>query len=187
MMNFNFGGIKGTGPSGLTVAYGTHEGSGENTKAVVDHFRAYGSAEEGAGDYLKLLSKRYPGAFAAARSGDATGFVRELKKGGYFTGSEESYTRNVTQISERALTHGYDSLGGGPGINPGPDGPSHALAFGDLQRNDPSMGANAPVDLMAFAYQLDQAALQIARDRNDEVSTAGREAEPTGMRSLGGS
>lgn len=111
MMNYNFGGIKGTGPSGLTTEYGTREGYGATETRIRARFRAYNNAAEGAGDYLSLLDRRYPNALAAARTGDASGFVHELKRGGYFTGNEEAYTRSVRTMSQQALAQGFDSIG----------------------------------------------------------------------------
>src|SRR6185503_11715659 len=41
MMNYNFGGIKGSSPSGLSAAYLTTEGQGESAIKITDRFRAY--------------------------------------------------------------------------------------------------------------------------------------------------
>ena len=89
MMNNNFGGIKGTGPSGMSVRYGTTEGSGKDQVHITDRFRAYKTAAEGASDYMAVLEKRFPKAFEKARNGDAVGFVHELKQAHYFTGDEK--------------------------------------------------------------------------------------------------
>lgn len=111
MMNYNFGGIKGTSPSGLTVEYGTREGWGATETRIRAKFRAYNTAAEGAEDYLSLLDRRYPNALAAARNGDPDSFVHELKRGGYFTGNEEAYARSVRNMSQQALAQGFDSIG----------------------------------------------------------------------------
>jgi flagellum-specific peptidoglycan hydrolase FlgJ len=113
MMNYNFGGIKGTSPAGLSAAYRTTEGEGASTVKITDRFRAYGSAIEGATDYVKFLSTRFSGAMANAHRGDAEGFVRALKQGGYFTGSEEDYVRSVTRLTEQARVNGFDAVGHG--------------------------------------------------------------------------
>jgi hypothetical protein len=107
MYNYNFGGIKGTGPTGLSVQQRTREGSGTNERQVTDRFRAYESAEDGANDYVKLLTQRYPEAVSAAQRGDASGFVRGLKQRGYFTGDEHAYERSVTSISAGLLNGNY--------------------------------------------------------------------------------
>jgi mannosyl-glycoprotein endo-beta-N-acetylglucosaminidase len=103
MINYNFGGIKGAGPDGQSVLCSTREGWGKTEIRIKDGFRAYSTAEEGALDYVALLGKRYPDALEAARQGDATGMVRALKRGGYFTGNEEAYTRSVTRLAGEIL------------------------------------------------------------------------------------
>lgn len=113
MLNFNFGGIKGTGPSGLTAAYRTREGHGATERRIVDRFRAYESAEEGAVDYVKLLTGRYTEAVEAMREGDPAQFVRGLKQKGYFTGSEVQYTRSITAKVNQILGTGFDVSGAG--------------------------------------------------------------------------
>jgi hypothetical protein len=114
MLNYNFGGLKGTGPSGLSAAYTTREGWGEGATHGVARFRAYASAEEGARDYVSLLSRRYPEAVRAAEQGDAAGFVRGLKARGYFTDNEAAYSKSVQSLAALASRAGFDALGGGP-------------------------------------------------------------------------
>lgn len=111
MMNFNFAGLKGKGPSGLSVACSTREGYGENAVRIVDSFRAYRSAEEGATDYVSLLGRRYPKAVEAARNGDSAGFVAALKERGYFTDNVDTYQARVSQLSKQALAFGFEAMG----------------------------------------------------------------------------
>jgi hypothetical protein len=111
MLNYNFGGIKGTGPSGLHAEYKTREGFGENERRVTDRFRAYTSADEGARDYMGLLVRRYGEAVESARGEDATGFVRALKAKGYFTGDEQAYIKSVGGLMRQALAQGFDAVG----------------------------------------------------------------------------
>lgn len=113
MLNYNFGGLKGTGPSGLSAACSTREGWGENQVRVVDRFRAYGTAEEGARDYMSLLVRRYPDAVHAAENGDARGFVQALKARGYFTDNEATYTKSVQSLAQLALSAGFNAVGAG--------------------------------------------------------------------------
>jgi flagellar protein FlgJ len=101
MYNYNFGGIKGTGPSGLSVSQRTREGYGANERQIVDQFRAYGSVDEGAKDYVRLLLNRYGDAVHAAKQGDASGFVRGLKQKGYFTGDPAAYERSIKSIANQ--------------------------------------------------------------------------------------
>ena len=67
--------------------------------------------KEGATDYVKLLTQRFPEAAQSAQSGDASGFVAGLKQRGYFTGDAHAYTRSVVSLSAQALSHGYGSVG----------------------------------------------------------------------------
>jgi hypothetical protein len=111
MLNYNFGGIKGTGPSGMSAIYKTREGWGENEVRISDRFRAYASPEEGAEDYVGLLVRRYPAAVQAAQNEDPSGFVQALKARGYFTGNEASYVKSVTALAKQALAEGFGALG----------------------------------------------------------------------------
>ena len=111
MYNYNFGGIKGVGPSGLSVEQRTKEGYGKHERQITDHFRAYESAEAGAEDYVKLLTRRFPEAVNAAKSGDTDGFVLGLKQRGYFTGDARAYQKSVTSISNDLLAHSFRAEG----------------------------------------------------------------------------
>jgi flagellum-specific peptidoglycan hydrolase FlgJ len=113
MFNYNFGGIKGAGPTGLTVSQTTREGWGDTRRTIVDNFRAYRTPLEGATDYISLLGRRFSGAIQAAERGDATGFVRGLKTGGYFTGNEQVYARSIAQLSRQILGQGAGVLSPG--------------------------------------------------------------------------
>jgi hypothetical protein len=169
MYNYNFGGIKGTGPSGFSVVQRTREGHGETERTIRDRFRAYGSAEEGAVDYVQLLNKRYPKALEAAREGDPEGFVRALKSRGYFTGDEASYVRSVTSLANEMR---------GTELSPvrRPD-PQALLASADFRASPPAQATAgdhaAPfVDSLSIADALARSALGIAplgdrRDRDD--------------------
>ena len=110
MFNYNFGGIKGHGPDGLSCIREAHEGSGYHVRSLVDRFRAYHDAKEGAEDYLSLLIRKYPQAIDAAERGDVTDFVSALKHGGYFTGGEAAYARSLSDLVQRAFELGFDSL-----------------------------------------------------------------------------
>jgi hypothetical protein len=111
MLNYNFGGIKGTGPSGASTVYTTHEGAGASAIQLRDRFRAYDSPEQGASDYLSLLQRRYPDALQAAERGDPVGFVQALKARGYFSGDEAAYAKSVAGLAQRALALGFDEIG----------------------------------------------------------------------------
>jgi hypothetical protein len=174
MYNYNFAGIKGAGPQGFSVAQKTREGFGATERRITDHFRAYSSADEGAVDYVKLLSARYPDAIAAAKDGNAPAFVHALKAHGYFTGSEQAYTRSIVALS------GGDpsSVGSADAFDAKPLDYAAQLAAVDrgMTRGFPlsgPSGTGAPfVDSVAMADELSRTALRIAadpgKDRNSE-------------------
>jgi flagellum-specific peptidoglycan hydrolase FlgJ len=105
MHAYNFAGIKGRGPSGASVVVWTREGAG-SSELVRRTFRAYRTASEGARDYVRLLSSRYPAALRAASEGNAYGFVSALDAGGYFTGDARAYLRAVTSLSSECRRRG---------------------------------------------------------------------------------
>jgi flagellum-specific peptidoglycan hydrolase FlgJ len=111
MYNYNFGGIKGRSSEGHSCIREAHEGWGLRTQARLDRFRAYPNAQQGAADYLSLLTRLYPAAIEAAERGDVKEFVAALKSGGYFTGSEEAYAHSLWELFERALQWGFDASG----------------------------------------------------------------------------
>jgi flagellum-specific peptidoglycan hydrolase FlgJ len=69
-------------------------------KQQMNCFASWETLDEAARDHLALLFRRFPKAVDAAKKGDATGYVRELKRGGYFTASEEEYAKIVNSIAK---------------------------------------------------------------------------------------
>lgn len=174
MYNYNFGGIKGTGPSGLGVSQRTTEGFGETEQHITDRFRAYRSAGEGALDYVRLLKSNYPKALEAARRGDARGFVHALKARGYFTGNEDAYVHSVGSLVERALAQGAGALGNGsPGVSSDAELVPRAIS-GATDDALLAMGISADsaqnptpfVDALRIADEVSRAALRIASSDN---------------------
>jgi flagellum-specific peptidoglycan hydrolase FlgJ len=173
MMNYNFGGIKGSSPSGLSAAYLTTEGQGDSAVKITDRFRAYGSAVEGATDYVKFLSTRFSGAMSEARQGDAEGFVRALKRGGYFTGSEEDYLRSVTRLTEQARVSGFDAIGHGVAATPAAlRATGNVPTSTDAKSSDAiaQMQAYYAADALAMSDELCRAAMRIAASDDDRKS-----------------
>ena len=161
MYNYNFAGIKGAGPDGLSVSQHTREGYGASERRIVDNFRAYRSAEDGATDYVKLLSKRFPEAVEGARQGDPNAFVHGLKSRGYFTGHEGAYLSSVTNIASRFLGEPLELQGGAPPMldyrgMPGAAGPM------DLQGlyAQMSQSPDSYVDSLSITDQINRAALR---------------------------
>lgn len=161
MYNYNFAGIKGAGPDGLSVAQHTREGYGASERRIVDNFRAYKSAEDGATDYVQLLTKRFPEAVEGARQGDPNAFVRGLKSRGYFTGQESAYLNNVASIASRYLGQPLEVRGSAPPLldyqgMPGASGPM------DLQGLYAQMAPSPDsfVDALSITDQINRAALK---------------------------
>lgn len=161
MFNYNFAGIKGAGPSGLSVAQHTREGYGQSERRIVDNFRAYRSAEEGATDYVQLLSKRFPEAVEGARQGDPVAFVRGLKSKGYFTGHEGQYLTSVAGIASRYLGEPLEIPSSAP---PELSYPAGGAAPADLQglyaQMAPSSSSSSFVDALSITDQINRAALR---------------------------
>jgi flagellum-specific peptidoglycan hydrolase FlgJ len=149
MFNYNFGGIKGAGPSGMTVAQRTREGYGENERTIVDSFRAYTSAEEGAKDYVHLLLSRFGSAMQAAQRGDASGFVRGLKEKGYFTGDPAAYERSVASIANQILSSTGGLQGSSANVNPRTPLGVASAATGDGSSSSRTTGSHSPLDALA--------------------------------------
>jgi len=102
MYNWNFGGIKGSGPTGLTAKCHTKEVIDGKQVEIVDGFRAYGSLDEGALDYVATLRGRFGRSWDAAQTGDVRGFAHALKAQGYYTASEVDYTKALTSLYTEA-------------------------------------------------------------------------------------
>jgi hypothetical protein len=156
MLNYNFGGLKGTSPSGASTVYATHEGFGTSEIQTRERFRAYDSAQQGASDYLSLLQRRYPDAVQAAERGDAGGFVQALKSGGYFTGDPAAYAKSVASLAQRALAQGFDALGPSPATDDAPFAATLASSAGRTP-SIPALASGAPAlaaDPLALAAQV---------------------------------
>lgn len=69
-------------------------------KQAMNCFASWETLEDASRDHLALLFKRFPKAIEAAKKGDAKAYVRELKKAGYFTASEEEYAKIVDSIAK---------------------------------------------------------------------------------------
>lgn len=164
MFNYNFGGIKGAGPEGLSVAQRTREGWGETERTIVDNFRAYRTADEGATDYVRLLARRFPDALESAGARDPEGFVRGLKARGYFTGNEAAYTRSIVALSGVALPQGGGAtppILNAPPLVGAPYSPSATSGTG---AEFPREVYGPPlVEALAMADEISRAALRIAR------------------------
>ncbi|MCX7063073.1 MAG: hypothetical protein NT024_00555, partial [Proteobacteria bacterium] len=68
-------------------------------KQDMNCFASWETLDDAAKAQLQLLFSRYPRALEAAKMHDTTAYVHELKKGGYFTASEEDYAKIVDSIA----------------------------------------------------------------------------------------
>lgn len=123
MNNFNFAGIKGQGPTGLTAKYKTFEILDGKQVDLVDGFRAYESLDQGAVDYVNVLGARFGNALSRAEVGDVTGFAHELKRSGYYTASEDSYRDALLgivghKLASSSAVAGMGGAGGMPVTEP---------------------------------------------------------------------
>lgn len=99
MYNYNFGGIKGTSPSGETARMRTREVIEGREIEVRDGFRSYRSLDDGALDYVRLMRDRFGGAVARAEVGDVDGFAHALKQARYYTADESKYASALRGLS----------------------------------------------------------------------------------------
>jgi flagellum-specific peptidoglycan hydrolase FlgJ len=69
-------------------------------KQPMNCFASWETLDDASRDHLSMLFKRFPKAIEQAKKGDPKGYVRELKKAGYFTASEEEYAKIVGSIAK---------------------------------------------------------------------------------------
>lgn len=171
MYNYNFGGIKGMGPGGLAVSQRTREGFGASEHSITDRFRAYRTAEEGATDYVKLITQRFPEAAQSAQNGDPTGFVAGLKQRGYFTGDPVAYTRSVASLTAQGLSQGFGAVGSHLGELGAPaELDLHATPLGAQSFADYDLGSQPStplIDALRIGDEISRAALRIAASSGD--------------------
>ena len=79
----------------------THKTLKFSGKQSMNCFASWEDLDTAAKDHLSLLFRRFPTAIEKAKAGDVDGYVRELKKRGYFTASEEEYMKAVGSIARR--------------------------------------------------------------------------------------
>ena len=151
MYNFNFGGIKATGHQGDTANYLTHEVIAGREVTVKQAFRAYGSIDEGAEDYVRLMSNRFGVAMASAQVGDVPGFAHALKQAGYYTAAEDKYASAL------------QSLGAGA------PAPSALLPVPSMQAALDHTSSSVSDDLSRVLDAVSSSALRIAAPDSDDA------------------
>lgn len=114
MFNFNFAGIKATRASNsnwdgasVYLLAGEAGRTGDTHGTVYRNFRAYGSAIQGAQDYLGVLMRVHGEAIRrVVESPDPSRYVQDLVRSHYVdtgNGSGEGYIRSVASLSREAL------------------------------------------------------------------------------------
>ena len=110
MWGYNFAGIK-AGANGKPLM--TKESSGSSERTILQRFRTYRSAPEGARDYLETLAVAFPRSFLELQRGNAETFARALADESYFTGDSAQYRRAIVLLAkeyERGWVHADGSL-----------------------------------------------------------------------------
>jgi hypothetical protein len=108
--NFNFGNIKKK-PNLKYTSYSCSEIlNGKEEHFVPFHpqtfFLSFESATNGFEQYIKFLnSERYKPALAALKAGDPSAYGHQLKVCGYYTASEEFYTKALIKLTNQFLTN----------------------------------------------------------------------------------
>lgn len=138
--NFNFGNIKKKWPNPkYNIKDDGHKftmfATGENLlnkgkleyhwfepPHIQTHFCSYNTIVDGAEDYLLFVSqkKRYAKAWQQVLAGDPKAFGHELKVAGYYTASEELYTKGVIRLTDEFLRKANVLLAWEPETQPEP-------------------------------------------------------------------
>lgn len=143
MYNFNFGGIKGRGPTGETARCKTHEVIAGKDVTIRDGFRAYRTLDEGAIDYVKLMRDQFPRAMDQAARGNVSGFAKALKQSHYYTADETAYATALhglmpgggsKETSLRAPNPSDSTFSVQPGSMVGPSSPGSFVDDAQLAR-----------------------------------------------------
>jgi hypothetical protein len=102
MYNYNFGGVKGAGPTGETASLSTHEIINGKDTVLKQNFRSYPSLDAGALDFVKLIVKGYSKTLPFAEQNDLTGYANALYAGHYFTADPTKYANRLSQLNATA-------------------------------------------------------------------------------------
>ncbi|MGC4066906.1 MAG: hypothetical protein QM784_20175 [Polyangiaceae bacterium] len=97
MYGYNFGGLKANVGG---VDFPTRESHGRAERQLVQRFRVYSTAMDGAVDFVQTLATQFPLAFVVLESGFATNYVDALMEDGYFTGDPERYRRAIDSLAK---------------------------------------------------------------------------------------
>jgi flagellum-specific peptidoglycan hydrolase FlgJ len=110
MYGYNFGGLKATSGG---VVFATRESHGSAERQLVQRFRTYATAMDGAMDFIATLARQFPLAFSALESGDAASYVAALVEDGYFTGDPARYLKAIESLAKE-YRRTLEAAGGSP-------------------------------------------------------------------------
>jgi hypothetical protein len=110
------------------------------------HFRAYSTAEEGAKDYIGFVANRarYKKAWQEVMNGDPAAYSHELREAGYYTASENLYTRGVVALTNEFKQKANELLSWTPDIV---SGASEIVTPDSLLTNDEKQYINSIIGL----------------------------------------
>jgi len=165
MYNFNFGGIKGVSPEGKTALCRTHEVENGREITIRDGFRAYGTLDAGARDYVRTMKAQFRGALEPAARGDVVGFARELKKAHYYTASEADYARGLG--AQLGLPAGDASSASSLGLASSAAGrrTDLGLTSADLARVEGALDAERWLDALSPSMSISSSSASSSRAR----------------------
>lgn len=69
----------------------------ENGRLVKKRWKVWKTKRRAAREVIFYLKRKHPGALTFASNDDIKSYVKTIKKGGYFTGSEERYRKSLRQ------------------------------------------------------------------------------------------
>jgi len=171
MYNYNWGNIKSHSDDGH---YWTMYDCSEiiNGREFFFHpphdqckFRAYRSVEDGAEDYIRLVSKKknYEIAFRALKRGDVDTYTRALKQGGYFTANLFHYLKSMRSLVAEFEKKRHELTSWSPPL------PSPKELYIEKMVELLAARAAGTVDESAFATELDEYWQQMSADEQDLV------------------
>lgn len=99
MNNYNFGNVHGKTASGQSAVLPDKDASGG---VYYTNFRAYDSLDDGAADYVRLITTGYSNTLPFAEAGDIQGFASALKSKGYYESPQASYAAGLIAMSGTA-------------------------------------------------------------------------------------
>jgi flagellum-specific peptidoglycan hydrolase FlgJ len=97
MYGYNFGGLKANTGG---VDFATRESHGRAERQLVQRFRTYATAMDGAVDFIQTLANEFPLAFVVLKTGFVTNYVDALMEDGYFTGDPARYRRAIDSLAK---------------------------------------------------------------------------------------